>query len=834
MKKFLLSLATVALAAGSAMADTATITMAAQDDYADFTIDNFNFKALKNSGSTAPTYNTNGADFRLYAQGTLQITAPAGATMTQVVFNISKQGLKRLAPITANAGTIAEQASGDETVTWTGEANDVIYTVGAQADYGSDGNTKAGQLDFGSIVITYTPGVAGKEAAGLSFAESSVSIPFGQAFSGLEISNPNNLALTWTSSDESVATVANGVVTVVAAGETVITANSAETADFYAGKASYTLTVADAAANIAEIIAKAPNANDEIYVNFPMTVGYVNGRNAFLFDAAGSWIQYFQNNTLKIGDVIPAGWVAVSSPYQGMPEIKGDLPAGEYATAEVTYPNVENVTNADVNKVVILKGVTFAAATPADKTNFTGTVAAGEITFRNNYTIASVEAGTYDVKCIPQLYSNALQVYPIEYTAPAKAIEFNASMINVESYGDGNITLTFVNDNGDMMALDTYGNTNDFVQAATYTVGSEGLYIDNSPSYTYYSVGEDTYSLTSGELTVALDKANATMNGHFVLNDGRELNLTFSGKLNAGTPYLDILLTNAEYLDIAQDPGVFYVKFNDAAWSTEAAIAFQCAGDAEEIAAGEYTLASEGQVWNYEYLRNSYINTNYPLPSSATQPFDANVNVVKKAEGGYTISFETELTGGYHATVLFDGEISGTPLFKPIEYTLSAAEYSEDKQRPGEFYVKFNDADWNVEAAIDFQAETDAKTLPGGQYKLATGENPAAGTYSAKSYIDTYKPFNSQNYGFEGNVYVAIENGVYNIVIDAVLNNGKACKLVYNGEIAGTPDFTSGVGAIEAAEADAEYFNLQGVRVAEPANGVFVKVVGGKAVKVVR
>lgn len=109
--------------------------------------------AAKNNGSTDPAYNTNYGDLRVYAQGTLQLST-TGDNMTQIVFHISTQGKKRLAPITANTGTISAQASGDETVTWTGNASSVTFTVGNNADYGSDGSTKAGQLCFTSIVIT--------------------------------------------------------------------------------------------------------------------------------------------------------------------------------------------------------------------------------------------------------------------------------------------------------------------------------------------------------------------------------------------------------------------------------------------------------------------------------------------------------------------------------------------------------------------------------------------------------------------------------------------------------------------------------------------------------
>ena len=58
------------------------------------------------------------------------------------------------------------------------------------------------------------------------------------------LSNPNELPVTYTSSDENVATIdEDGNITLVAAGETTITATSDETSEFKAGEASYVLVV---------------------------------------------------------------------------------------------------------------------------------------------------------------------------------------------------------------------------------------------------------------------------------------------------------------------------------------------------------------------------------------------------------------------------------------------------------------------------------------------------------------------------------------------------------------------------------------------------------------
>ncbi|MBO5187173.1 MAG: hypothetical protein J6B91_09040 [Prevotella sp.] len=108
------------------------------------------FALTATKGNTAPTYNSNNGDIRIYANSTLRIKCMSN--ITKIVFNLSTQGKKRLAPITSNDGTIATQTKGDETVTWTGNSNDITLTVGAQSDYGTESG--AGQLCFDNIELT--------------------------------------------------------------------------------------------------------------------------------------------------------------------------------------------------------------------------------------------------------------------------------------------------------------------------------------------------------------------------------------------------------------------------------------------------------------------------------------------------------------------------------------------------------------------------------------------------------------------------------------------------------------------------------------------------------
>ena len=110
------------------------------------------------SSSHNPIINSNAKDCRLYANGIIEISN--AKPIKKIVFNLSKQGLERLAPITSSVGTIADQTESktSKQVVWTSSDDNttsVTFTVGPTAYYGSDGSSKAGQLCFSSIDATY-------------------------------------------------------------------------------------------------------------------------------------------------------------------------------------------------------------------------------------------------------------------------------------------------------------------------------------------------------------------------------------------------------------------------------------------------------------------------------------------------------------------------------------------------------------------------------------------------------------------------------------------------------------------------------------------------------
>lgn len=120
--------------------------------------DPFTVTLAKAEGKTAPAVNADKNDARVYAKGTVNVVT-TGENMTQVVFAVSAKGKFQLAKITANVGEVVVNADA-QTVTWTGAAKDVTFTVGEKADFGTT-PSKAGQLCFDNITVvaggTVTP-----------------------------------------------------------------------------------------------------------------------------------------------------------------------------------------------------------------------------------------------------------------------------------------------------------------------------------------------------------------------------------------------------------------------------------------------------------------------------------------------------------------------------------------------------------------------------------------------------------------------------------------------------------------------------------------------------
>ncbi|MBO7660744.1 MAG: Ig-like domain-containing protein, partial [Bacteroidaceae bacterium] len=198
------------------------------------------------------------------------------------------------------------------------------------------------------ITVTYGEGTPVEKAeAGLAYTTTEFTINLGDAFTAPTLTNPNNLTVSYASSDEEVATVdAEGKVTIVGAGTTTITASSEETEAFYAGTASYKLTVNEVVApyeNIAALIAA--NLKNGTVVSVKLTnaqVQYVNTTTKDLFiadETAGidlyqTSLEYTQGQILN--GVLTGPW----SPFRNLPELKDVDATGVTVTEGTIEPKV--------------------------------------------------------------------------------------------------------------------------------------------------------------------------------------------------------------------------------------------------------------------------------------------------------------------------------------------------------------------------------------------------------------------------------------------------------------------------------------------------------------
>ena len=164
------------------------------------------------------------AEYRLYASSTTTISTASG-NITKIVF--TKNGSYNLSNLSTQTGSYDSN-----TGTWTGNAESVSFYASAQV-----------RLDQISVTVN----TSGKQPAGLAYETTEYTVNLGETFSTPTLTNPNNLSITYASSNESVATVneETGAVTTLAAGTTTITASSEETEQYLAGSATYTLTVVD-------------------------------------------------------------------------------------------------------------------------------------------------------------------------------------------------------------------------------------------------------------------------------------------------------------------------------------------------------------------------------------------------------------------------------------------------------------------------------------------------------------------------------------------------------------------------------------------------------------
>ena len=187
----------------------------------------------KGTGNGIRVYGTSpSCQLRVYNGSGITVSV-TGGNITEIAFTG-----KVLKAITYGADKTP--LSGASSASWTGNAASVEF-----ANTVKDSKGKNQTVQIKTLTVTYTPTGTQKKVAELSFPEKAYTVAIDKTFDTPSLTCNSDGEVTYSSSDQKVATVdeSTGEITLEGVGTTTITAKSAETATYYEGKAQYTLTV---------------------------------------------------------------------------------------------------------------------------------------------------------------------------------------------------------------------------------------------------------------------------------------------------------------------------------------------------------------------------------------------------------------------------------------------------------------------------------------------------------------------------------------------------------------------------------------------------------------
>ena len=179
------------------------------------------------NGKIKPTITFGEDSYEVAYNGSLTISATSTSSGT-ITYSSSDTDI---AEINASTGEVTPHTQGEVTIRATiAESSDNIEW-------------------YEEVTLTVTDGRA---AAGIEFAQTSITTTWGESYTGQALTNPNGLTVSYESTVPAVATVdaGTGEVTIVKAGTTIIKANYAGDSSYMPAEVSYTLTVNKAAAGL--------------------------------------------------------------------------------------------------------------------------------------------------------------------------------------------------------------------------------------------------------------------------------------------------------------------------------------------------------------------------------------------------------------------------------------------------------------------------------------------------------------------------------------------------------------------------------------------------------
>lgn len=758
--------------------------------------DNISFSFKKNSGSNVPTYFAN-TDVRLYAKNTATLTAANGYKIESVEFTLSTQGKKQYAKITSDAVTMGPQAKGDTKCSWSGDVSSVTFTVGSANTYGTS-TKSAGQLCFTSVTVTYTSSNSNQLAAPTFTPASGSAVVAG---STVTIACEEGANVYYTT-DETNPTEASTPYTEP------IVVNEAMTIKAIAymeGKtpssvATATYTIMPSVANIAEFIDLIKNGKDGLYsIQTSVTAVYQNGSNLYITDGK-DWMLVYGNveKEYKNGDVIAKGIVGKPLNYSnGLYELSNP-DASTFAAGVAGSPveplEVTEISAEDVNKYVKVQNV-----------NITGQGAYAQdangnlFTIYDKFKIKPSDATGVNLIGFVGVSKGALQIYPTEITKGDEvfvaAPTFNPAAGEVEAGTKVEIDCK----TADAKIYYTTDET-DPTETSTLYDASTGIIVNEAMTIKAIAVKEglDNSAIASATYTIKKPVVATPMfdpesgeveKGTPVTITCATEGATFLYQINEGEPQVGV---SGMTITINEATTIEVVASKDGYEASSASATYTIKGEAPMSYIAQFDFSDPTKL-NPAQKYPSFEGMN---PSgSDTREFVAGVEFTNH----YVV---VEFVAPGNATA------SNTPQIM----------YNTDAENNKIAFVRaFKNSGFKITGLRKLQIEK--IEITGKDLKNILYNGSAVNSKATTELV------------WERSAVSALAETSENDVVEFKISSSNAASI--NAIKVTTLDITNGVDDIIVDEnAPIEYYNLQGVRVANPENGIYIRRQGSKVSKV--
>jgi len=785
------------------------------------------------NSSNSPKYYNTGTAVRLYYGNTMTVSSTRNILSIAITFGTDDKTNE----IITDCGTFADK-------TWTGSATAVKFSVG-----GTSGQRRIKAL---TIILGVAPAVAAPVISGTTPFLGSTTVTINCATEGASVyytkdgAEPTAGSTPYT--EPFIIEATTTVKAIAVKGEDISTV------------ASKTFEAIPSVADIATLNALAKDAvfgftGDAVVVANP------NKKHVYIKDKTGSSLIFdaVGKTELAVGSHITPNWTGKVDIYNGLFEAvpTSTLTAVEGTPDVIKYDaaTATDITEANVNKVVVLKGVTYTV--PAEgKKEFTITAGDATVNGYNQFGIkidAPVESDLYDIVGAISIYNTNIQFQPIAITRAPKVVpvtveaatgadltEFvNAEKTKITEGGDkvGDITINLAKDgkytvSGSLEAPASIVIYGDATAPATIDASaSADPFVTLSATPSVETFGDGYFRVN--KVAIVSVKVNGIKNSIFYDNNTKYCVVDFrisNAVLNLATEAVkndalvsfqaggakDVNITNSTIYG-NNAVAKYFIRYHNAArlsrYGFDMETEFQKMNYRDNTFYG--LLKSDGQWGNYNGIRgqkfvkfqvwkNIWYNCGKDIMRRMAGSIIRDDQILSNGIGGNTYFNEGVDESASEARWDMSGIILVTdPKFADAangDFTIGAGTQQA--------YLETGDPRWRVEYVAEDL--TDAKAALKAEIEKATallGDADPATDEAAKALKDAIDKAQG--------VY---ETAEFNEILKAATEELKAAEEAYKAA-------TSGITNIDA-DTDADngaWYNLQGVRVEKPAQrGIYI------------